>query len=49
MLFRSIRCHVCADDTQYLVSFCYDAGSIENEVAARGLIATGLSDIASFI
>ena len=34
-----IGCHVYADDTQFLVSFCYDAGSIENEVAAGGLIA----------
>ena len=44
-----IGCHVYADDMQFLVSFCYDAGSIENEVAARGLIAKALLDIESFI
>ena len=44
-----IGSHVYADDTQFLVSFCYDAESIENEVAACGLIAKALSDIESFI
>ena len=38
-----------ADDTQFWVSFCDDAGSIENEAAARGLIAKAFSVIESFM